>query len=352
MAQHGNTELSGSVRKMIKHPMHKVLYRQDDTMQNGLSVQTTMQGEDALDEYQKVQELKQNLANQKGVAVTSEEHAVEFAKKAEDLKTKSVSDVNDALSQEKQKDDLQRIREVQIAQDMAKESQKKDLLSKIQAEIQSEQERAKLLFAMENARKNAIDAARATYGEKADIGAIQKSYDMMANHLDPKMNDVTDMISMSIDNKLSDGDRVKVLMPNGSIRSMDADVVFAMSELSHSTVSAKKENDNTADVTDELRSEVTYSQAEIDAIRNLQDLMEQNAKKQAMFEYKAPNSGEVEIKSMRDRRALPTVARDYDYIYRMQENLQYKGRQLPSAMSSYTMMTEMQASGKSYGYYV
>lgn len=84
---------------------------------------------------------------------------------------------------------------------------------------------------IENSRKNAIDSARATYGDKADIVGIQRTYDTIANTIDPKLTDVTDMISMSIDNHLHGSQNVKMLMPNGSIRTMDADVAMALSDM-------------------------------------------------------------------------------------------------------------------------
>ena len=357
MAYNQNNELLGSVRKIVKRPSHKVLYKPKD-MQETLQVQSDMQGEDTLDEYQKVQQIKQDLADQKGVAVTSEEYAVEFEKKAQDLKVKSDNEIEKEIEQDEQTEQLQQQREVQIAKQSVKQSQKEELLSKIQKEIEVERERAKLLFMMENSRKNAIDAARARYGDKADIGAIQQSYDMLANNIDPKVNDITDMISMTIDNKLHGKECVKMLMPNGSIRSMDADVAFAMSEIPNSKVEMKDTgpvSENVQDVSNELKKESVYTNDELEALLELRDLIDKNAKKQALFEYKDPSSGAVEIKSKREQRfrqlGLPTVAMDYDYVYHLDETMQHNGRALPSAMSAYSMQPGMQGDGKTYGYY-
>lgn len=357
MAYNQNNELQGSVRRIVKHPLHKVLYKREDT-QETLQVQSNMQGEDALDEYQKVRQIKQCLADQKGEAVTSEEHAIEFEKKAQDLKVKSDDEIEKEIERDEQTEQLQQQREVQIAKQAAKQSQKEELLSKIQKEIEVERERAKLLFMMENSRKNAIDAARAKYGNKADIGTIQQSYDMLANNLDPKLNDITDMISMTIDNKLHGKECVKMLMPNGSIRSMDADVAFAMSEISNSKVEMKETEsvpEDVQDVSKELKTTSAYTVKELEALSELRDLMDKNAKKQALFEYKDPSSGAVEIKSKREQRfrqlGLPTVAMDYDYVYHLDETMQHNGRELPSVMSAYAMQPGIQGDGKTYGYY-
>lgn len=358
MAYNQNKELQGSVRKIAKHPLHKVLHKPED-IQETLLVQSDMQGEDALDEHQKLQQIKQDLADQKGVAVTSEEHAIEFEKKAQDLKVKSDDEVEKEIEQDEQTEQLQQQqREVQLAKQAVKQSQKEELLSKIQKEIEVERERAKLLFMMENSRKNAIDAARAKYGNKADIGAIQQSYDMLANNIDPKVNDITDMISMTIDNKLHGKECVKMLMPNGSIRSMDADVAFAMSEIPNGKVEMKETEsvpEDVQDVSDGLNKASFYTVEELEALSELRDLMDKNAKKQALFEYKDPSSGAVEIKSKREQRfrqlGLPTVAMDYDYVYHLAETMQHNGRELPSAMSAYAMQPGIQGDGKTYGYY-
>lgn len=345
-----STALSGSVRKVFHQPSHKLLSRQGDmhvdssVMQNGL---------DALD-------IKQALADKKGVPVTSEEYAVEFDRKVDALEVKSKEEVNRALEQEQEEPErgLENLQDARIAKQSQMESKKTELLQKIEAEIAIEQERAKLLYIMENSRKNAIDSARAKYGEKADIRSIQQSYDMLANNLDPKINDVTDMISMSIDNALHGQSRVRMLMPNGSMRSMDADVAFAMSELSSNAVFKKSSGiaDTNDEITQELQNDGAYSAAEVRAVCELQDLMSMNAQKQATFEYKDPKSGEVDVKSVRDKRfreiGLPTVAMDYDYVYHLDETMQHNGRQLPSAMSSYTMQQELCNCGKTYGYYL
>lgn len=343
-----NVELLGSVRKVLKHPLHKTLYKDVELNQDLSQSQKNVQGE-VIDEYQKVQEIKQKLANQKGVAVTSEEHAVEFEKKACELKDKSDEEIDKELDEFEHDECVEKNREIQLAKKAVEQVKKEDLIEKIQCEMAAEQERAKLLLMMENSRKNAIDSARATYGPKADISAIQQSYDMVMNSLDPKINDMTDMVSMAIDNKLHGDKYVKMLMPNGSIRTMDADVAFALSELPRQKNMSQESED------DVILQETVYTNEELELLYELRDLIDSNAKRQADFEYKDPKSGEVEVKSKREQRfrqiGLPTVAMDYDYVYYLDETTTHNGRALPSAMDSYAMQPGLQGDGKTYGYY-
>jgi len=231
------------------------------------------------------------------------------------------------------------------------------LVSKIEKEIETEKEKAKLLYMIENSRKNAIDAARATYGDKADIVGIQRTYDTIANTIDPKLTDVTDMISMSIDNHLHGSQNVKMLMPNGSIRTMDADVAMALSDMPKRRSGITKADDTSEakeDAAEELSEEVSnkYSSEEIAKLYELIDLMDDNSKRQAAFAIKDPQSGRVKEISEYQRRfkkyGLPAVARDYSYVYHLDETMQHDGRPLPSALSAYSMQEVRE---KTYDYY-
>ena len=357
------TELQGSVKRtpLVKHLLHKVLDLESGDLKlnktlNQVDNKSLMQGdkqdlqqnEKASDQIVSKQEIKQMMADKKEVAVTSEEHAIEFEKKADELEGKTKEEVKKELEDEEDDDTAEKERKTRLAKEAMLAAKKEDLKAKIEKEIEIEIEKSKLLYMLENARKNAIDATRAAYGEKADIASIQRTYDIMANTIDPKLSSATDLISMAIDNKLHGKENVKMLMPNGSIRTMDADVAMALSEIPERGSLKKKQY---AEIVDELG----YTQDELDKLYELSELMDDNAKKQEAFEYKDPKSGEAEIKSVRDKRlrklGLPTVAMDYDYVYHLDETTQHNGRALPSAMDSYDMQPGMQGNGKTYGFY-
>lgn len=356
MNHKNGTELSGVVMitPVQKRPLHKRLQGSKFDNTSVVEVDNVL-SEQLVSEEEKEQEIKQAIADKKGVAVTSEEHAVEFEKQTKDLKDKSPEEIESVLEEMEAKAGQELERNVRIAKQAVVTQERQKLIDKIQIEIEKEIERAKLLYLLENARKNAIDAARAQYGAKANIGSIQQAYDGMANNIDPKLTDVTDMISMSIDNKLHGKECVRMLMPNGSIRMMDADVAFALSEIpKHHVNKSAEQIEATKEVAMEPPNPM-FSAEEIEKLRELSDIMDDNAKRQAAFAYKDPKSGEVEIKSQREQRlralGLPTVAMDYDYVYHLDETSYHNGRQLPSAMDSYSMQVGMQNSGKTYGFY-
>lgn len=311
----------------------------------------------------KKQQMKQAIADGEGVAVISDENAIELEEQAQDAldDEKSVDEVIKDADEKELSKRLKRQREIKASADAEMEDKKESLLAEIENEIAKENERAKLLYMLENSRKNAIDAARAQYGDKADIVSIQRAYDGMANSIDPKANDITDMISMSIDNKLHGNKNVRMLMPNGSVRVMNADVALALSDkpmrssglhiLSKSDaqqLSDGVEFDEVADLTSKFTSE------ELSKLYELEDLMADNAKKQAAFALKNPESGYVYQKSEREKRlkslGLPDVGMDYDYLYcNVYDDYEMTNRQLPSSMDTMTMQQGIVSSGKTYG---
>lgn len=355
------SDLHGSViqKPVVKHPLHKVLKSMNDAEDK------FVQDDNVPDELQqdlvekRKQDIKQELADAKGVAITSEKDAIDLEKKANELKDKSEDEIEDEIEKTKDKEDdvIEKERNIRLAKEAQKQSEKDELVKKIEKEIETEKEKAKLLYLIENSRKNAIDSARATYGDKADIVGIQRTYDTIANTIDPKLTDVTDMISMSIDNHLHGGQNVKMLMPNGSIRTMDADVAMALSDMPKRNSSIIKANDTSEvkdDAVKELSDEVSekYSSEEIVKLYELIDLMDSNSKRQADFAIKDPQSGRVKEISEYQRRfkkyGLPAVARDYSYVYHLDETMQHDGRPLPSALSSYSMQEVRE---KTYDYY-
>ena len=301
-------------------------------------------------------DIKQQIADEQGIAVTSEENAIELERKATDAveKNKSKSDVLDDVNDEMQEQQLKIQREVKASIEANMKSQNESLLSQIEAEIEEEKQRAKVLYALENSRKNAIDAARATYGKKADIKSIQAAYDGMANNIDPKADDMSSLISLSLDNKLHGKNMVRMLMPNGSVRAMRSDVAIALSDKPTKTSSIMKAlNENASDELDSLQSK--FSKEELTKLYELEDMMLENQRIQASFAVKDPHSGPVyeNEKSEREKKllklGLPSVGMDYDYVYYLDEMDEHDGRPLPSAMSSLTMQQDMIMSGKSYG---
>ena len=221
--------------------------------------------------------------------------------------------------------------------------QETHLLELINEEVVKEQERNKQLLGLENARKNAIDAARATYGAEANVDAIMAYYDGMASVIDPKVTDVTDLISLSLDNLLQEQDSVKVLMTNGSVRVMNREVAAALVAV---PMAKDKVRPNLPE-----KEVPSYSEKVQAALRSLSDLMSENAKRQAEFAAKAPSSGPIDLEKTREARfkrlGLPTVAQEYDYIYEMDRSMH--GRMLPSAMYSYTMQKELAQGDRTYG---
>lgn len=355
------SDLHGSViqKPVVKRPLHKVLQSMNDSMDK------SVQNDKTPDELQqdlvekRKQELKQDLADAKGVAVTSEKDAVDLEEKADELKDKSEDDAEKEIKKTEGKEDdvIEKERNIRLAKEAQKQSEKDELVAKIEKEIETEKEKAKLLYMIENSRKNAIDAARATYGDKADIVGIQRTYDTIANTIDPKLTDVTDMISMSIDNHLHGSQNVKMLMPNGSIRTMDADVAMALSDMPKRRSGITKADDTSEakeDAAEELSEGVSnkYSSEEIAKLYELIDLMDDNSKRQAAFAIKDPQSGRVKEISEYQRRfkkyGIPAVARDYSYVYHLDETMQHDGRPLPSALSAYSMQEVRE---KTYDYY-
>lgn len=355
------SDLHGSViqKPVVKRPLHKVLQSMKDSTDK--SIQNDMTPDELQQDLveKRKQEIKQELADAKGVAVTSEKDAVDLEEKSDELKDKSEDDAEKEIKKTEDKEDdvIEKERNIRLAKEAQKQSEKDELVCKIEKEIETEKEKAKLLYMIENSRKNAIDSARATYGDKADIVGIQRTYDTIANTIDPKLTDVTDMISMSIDNYLHGSQNVKMLMPNGSIRTMDADVAMALSDMPKRSSGITKANDTSEakeDAAEELSAEVSskYSSEEIAKLYELIDLMDANSKRQAAFAIKDPQSGRVKEVSEYQRRfkkyGLPAVARDYSYVYYLDETMQHDGRPLPSALSAYSMQEVRE---KTYDYY-
>ena len=108
------------------------------------------------------------------------------------------------------------------------------------------------------------------------------------------------------------------------------------------------------DAAEELSAELSskYSSEEIAKLYELIDLMDANSKRQAAFAIKDPQSGRVKEVSEYQRRfkkyGLPAVARDYSYVYYLDETMQHDGRPLPSALSAYSMQEVRE---KTYDYY-
>lgn len=313
----------------------------------------------------KKQQIKQAIADSEGVAVTSDENALELEAQAQDAMDddKSVDEVIKDTDEKELSKRLKRQREIKASSDAEVNEKKESLLTEIENEIAKENERAKMLYMLENSRKNAIDAARAQYGAKADIVSIQRAYDGMANNIDPKANDVTDMISMSIDNKLHGDKNVRMVLPNGSIRVMNADVALALSDKparsSGLSLLSKSEAEKLADtgvLEDDAVSELSsaFTKEELSKLYELEDLMASNAKKQDEFSLQNPSSGYVFEKSEREKRlksrGLPDVGTDYDYLYcNIYDNYDVPNRQLPSSMDTMTMQQGIAVSGKTYG---
>lgn len=306
---------------------------------------------------QEKQDVKQAIADGMGIAVTASEQAVLLDQTAEDAVNERRSKNGIAFGDDLPHKSVQEtVRDVRIAKQAIMLQEREKLLDKVQAEIEREVEKARLLYVLENGRKNAIDAARAKYGNHADVGSIQQAYDGMANNIDPQVCDITDIMSMSLDNKLHGQECVRMLMPNGSIRIMDSDVAVALSLVPKDGVLQSLQHENQKLMSGDTEVPVPmFSSEELVKLRELSDIMSDNARRQAAFAYKDPRSGEVEIKSNREKRlrklGIPSIAMEYDYVYYLADNAKHNGRPLPSAMDAYDMQSVMQGNQKSYGFY-
>lgn len=122
------------------------------------------------------------------------------------------------------------IEEVRIRHHMTaeEEARRHDIIEAFEKELCVEAEKTKRIHSIENARMNALSSAYSRYGENANLQAIDAYYDGMKAMIDPQAIDVTDVVSVSIDNALHAGDSIKVVLMNGSIRVLPKIVASVM----------------------------------------------------------------------------------------------------------------------------
>ena len=249
------------------------------------------------------------------------------------------------------------------------------IIGKLEMEVAKEKDRSHRAVALRNSWGRARDSAVSIFGDNADLDSIDKSFQKEADKLNPRVRDVSDIVSMEINNALYGDENVQVIMTDGSIRTMDSEVASYLSKLARDSgkkdsfvspgtekdVSDESVMDDVAKVSSDDELTQTFSDPslqaqfeemqndEIEKARELETMLSQNQKKIAelqrdLYASTAPEkSREIDLKS----RQLPTVAYEYDYLFKM--NSQHNGRDLPTAMSSETMRKEMQESGRSFG---
>ena len=118
------SDLHGSViqKPVVKRPLHKVLQSMKD------STDKSIQNDMTLDELQqdlvekRKQEIKQELADAKGVAVTSEKDAVDLEEKSDELKDKSEDDAEKEIKKTEDKEDdvIEKERNIRLAKEAPK----------------------------------------------------------------------------------------------------------------------------------------------------------------------------------------------------------------------------------------
>lgn len=254
--------------------------------------------------------------------------------KLEQVHTDSEEDAKEQLEEQKEEERLRKQAVLEVIEDVQSDAKWQVLEQKISMELAKERDRAAKLVGLEQAKRHAIDAARASYGANADVRTIEAYYNGMAAAIDPHVTDVTDMLSMSLDNLLHQKDTVHVLMGNGSVRTMDADVAQALVQCSSTKVAMSK----TPDI------KVTYSKKIQDLLVELQDTMQLNLHRQMLFQMQPSEPMSV----LEKQRPMPNVAYDYAYIFDVDDGA--NGRMLPSAMYSVTMQQELMQRGQTLNY--
>lgn len=312
--------------------------------------------------------LKKAVAKSKGLAsVENSEEVLEIEKESENLERSTEMETQQAIEADAQDERhkafmthgqamLARAREIM-----------EEINEKLDKEIAIERDRGKKIRSLENAWVNTRNSAVSFFGDKADFQAIDRSFQSELNKANPRVHDVTDIVSMEIDRALHGRQYDKVLMGDGSIRSMDPELAEFIAlgrpgmivktrsnetslddsspgaslyrELYDISVSSKEEQEQL----DMIRQSVT------DKIDEFSQLTRDNQKQAFAFEselYKT-SSFSKSAESRQRSRKLPSVAYDYPYLVR-EDIYEYNGRKLPEAMSSPVMQRDLARSEPEY----
>lgn len=264
------------------------------------------------------------------------------------------ADELDALPEEQLTDEQREARqrrwiEIQRQQSVELEERHKELMAKLDKALAEEEQRAKDLYAIENRKKNTLDYARRVYGDSADVEKIMDSADSARTVASKEVHGLTGMISAQMDAALHKNNMVTVLMPNGQVRMMDKDVAEALSLYTGKTREGMIEA-AAAGVTDldNKLDEFQLTRNEEEKLAELQRRIAENDRQAARFEQKAPETMSQEEYNAwnRDRRfkefGYPDAGISCDYVMTREGVYEWNGRPLPSAMSSPSMMRELE----------
>lgn len=300
-----------------------------------------------MDADQQLEKLKDMVADAEGVANDIPNMAPELEKKASTVHVTTEIETKEQLENEEKREEVCEEMARKAHKHAEEEAECKRLLGKLELEIAKEVDRARRLWALENARKNALDSAYARYGSRANLQAIDAYYDGMVAAIDPVAVDVTDVISIALNNALHHGEYVQVLMTNGSIRIMDAEIANLLVEsvgkqaVAPGVASKGKEVVTETGMKD--MDEIPIQKTLFDRVMYFHNLMSENMHRQMQFSMVNPNAIVYDAEETRMRmlqlRGLPSVAQDYKYIQDMY--VPTNGRRLPDTMYSGSMLQEM-----------
>lgn len=327
----------------------------------GPSEQMEQQAETVSDE-KRLKEKSDDLKGLEEQAEKLDEQAVERAPDQPEMAADETS-----LERERR-----RVRQEMLEQAEQMDELHKTLDEKLDKALAAEAQRGKDLYAIENRKKNTLDYARSVYGDEADVDYIMDSAHGANVKASQKSADAWKDVNKTLkdidqankgdgkpeDEKDDDG-KVTVMTPSGRVRSMDRDVAQAMEQYTDRSRGDAALEAAAAGYTQESDAENKYENFEFtrdeeEKLKELQRRMEENDKKAADFEAKAPQSmTQEEYQELRERRLKeygdPSAGIVPDYVMTKEGVYTWNGRELPSAMSSYEMM-EYQREQEGMGY--
>ena len=240
----------------------------------------------------------------------------------------------------------------------------KELNEKLDAALIAEEQRTKDMYNIENTKKNTLDYAIAHYGEQADVDLIAESANNAKHQAGKASKKLGKEINEKIDEIKEESKKVNVLTPSGQVREMDpevADAMVAYTGRSHDGLMEKAASGVLSGITDMTKpseenenkyENFEFTRDEEEKIRKLQEKIAENDKEAQRFEDIAPESMSQEEYNEynRERRFReygdPSRNVDFQYVMTKEGMYEWNGRPLPSAMSSPTMVREMEKQGQ------
>ena len=268
---------------------------------------------------------------------------------------------------------MQRRKRLAVAQQKSADLEQlhKELNEKLDAALVAEEQRSKSLYQIENTKKNTMDYARDVYGDEADLDYISNSANGAKYEASKPSKQLMKDVKEKVEEIQEESKKVNMLTPSGEVREMDPDVADAMvayTGKSHDGLLEKAAAGLTAGI-DELtqqteandrKAETKYENFEFTRdeeakLKALQEKIAENDKEAQRFEEIAPDSMSQEEYNEfnRERRFReygdPSRNVDFQYVMTKEGVYEWNGRPLPSAMSSPTMVREMEKQGQYEG---